>query len=75
MFGSGDLGNVWFLFHSGNFKFFKNALGKFIPNCPPKHMIAVTKLLWQKIFKSKTHFINERGYFLNILRNLECMLF
>ena len=27
------------LFYSGNFKIFKNALGQFIQNCPPKHMI------------------------------------
>ena len=30
------------LFYSGNFKIFKNALGQFIPNCPPKHVITST---------------------------------
>ena len=54
MFGSGDFwdkSSSWFLkilklpsFHSSNFKFFKNALGQFIQNCPPKHVITCTKL-------------------------------
>ena len=26
-------------FFSGNYKIFKNALGKFIPSCPSKHVI------------------------------------
>ena len=55
MFGSGDFwdkSSSWFLkilklpsFHSSNFKFFKNALGQFIQNCPPKHVITSTTLL------------------------------
>ena len=55
MFGSGDFGDKSpsrFLntlkllsFHSGNFKIFENALGQFIPNRPPKHVIASTYLL------------------------------
>ena len=49
MFGAGDIWDKspsWFLkivklpsFYSGNFKIFQNALGQFIPNCPPKHVI------------------------------------
>ena len=52
MFGSGnfwDKSPSWILnvlkmssFYTGNFKFFKNALGQFIPNRPPKHMITST---------------------------------
>ena len=30
------------LFYSWNFKIFKNALGQFIPNRPPKHVITST---------------------------------
>ena len=52
MFHSGnfrDKSTSWFLkilklpsFYSGNFKFFKNALGQLIPNCPSKHVITST---------------------------------
>ena len=52
MFGSGDFGDKspsWFLeilklplFFWGNLKIFKNALGQFIPNRPPKHVITST---------------------------------
>ena len=52
MFGSGDFGDKspsWFLeilklplFFSSNLKIFKNALGQFILNCPPKHVITST---------------------------------
>ena len=30
-------------FYSENFKFFKNALGQFIPKCSSKHVITSTK--------------------------------
>ena len=30
------------LVYSGNFKIFKNALGQFIPNRPPKHVFTST---------------------------------
>ena len=52
MFGSGNFWNKstsWFLkilklplFHPGYFKIFKIALGQFIPNRPPKHLITST---------------------------------
>ena len=42
MFGSGDLGDKLTSFYSGNFKIFKNVLGKFISNYPPKHVITST---------------------------------
>ena len=32
-------------FYSGNFKTFKNALGHFISNCPPKRVITSTGCL------------------------------
>ena len=37
-------------FYSSNFKLFKNALRKFIPNCPPKHVITSTN----NSYKSKS---------------------
>ena len=44
-----DKSPSWFLnnlklpsFYSGNFKIFKNVLGQFIPNRPPKHVITTT---------------------------------
>ena len=53
LFCSGDFWDKWLswflkilklpLFYSGNFKVFKNALGQFIPNCPPKYVITSTK--------------------------------
>ena len=32
------------LFYSGNFKFFKNALGQFIPNRPSNHVISTNSI-------------------------------
>ena len=55
MFGLGDFGAkspLSFLkimkllsYYSGNFKTFKNALGHFISNCPPKRVITSTGCL------------------------------
>ena len=33
-----------FVNYSGNFKIFKNALGQFIPNHPPEHVITSTNI-------------------------------
>ena len=43
------------LFYSGNFKIFKNALGQFVPNSPPKHVITSTNsyLISKGFFKTK----------------------
>ena len=52
MFGSGnyhprDFWKFWNCpLYSGNFKILKNALGQFIPNCPPKHEITSTNIKW-----------------------------
>ena len=55
MFGLGNFRNKWpswflkilklHLLYSSNFKIFKNALGKFIPNRPPKHVITSTNFI------------------------------
>ena len=56
MFGWGDFwdkSSSWFLeilkmpsFYQGNFKIFKNALGEFMPNLPPKHVISSNKFIY-----------------------------
>ena len=33
-------------FYSSNFKIFKNALGQFFPNLPPKHVITSNNSSW-----------------------------
>ena len=58
MCGSGNLWEKWLswflkilklsLFYSGNFKIFKNALGQFIPNCPPKRHTGIPAL-WTQV--------------------------
>ena len=51
-------------FYSGNFKIFKNELGKFIPNRPPKHVITsrnfkkiTQKHLYQSLFSNKVSYL------------------
>ena len=72
MFGSGDFWDKspsWFLkilklpsFYSGNFNIFKNTIGQFIPNCPPKHVITNTNQRkhtssnWKSLQKWKSYF-------------------
>ena len=66
MFGSGDFWDkspLSFLeilklpsFYWGNFRIFKTALGQFITNCPPKHVITSTDTLKSTKFKNQVHF-------------------
>ena len=44
-------------FYSGNFKIFKNALGQFIPNCPPKHVITGTNTINTNVINTIAKFL------------------
>ena len=63
MFVSGDFGDkstLWFLknlklpsLYLVNFKIFKKALGQFIPNHPPKHVITSTSSMFDELKEVK----------------------
>ena len=73
MFSSGDFGGKspsWFLkvlklpsFYTGNFKIFKNALGKFTTNRPLKHVIQSTNSDFISEYSKAHHRTKSIGQF------------
>ena len=55
------------LFYSGYFKIFKNALGQFIQNRPPKHVITSTNIIVYMVYHTKFWELHDHVHLLLLL--------